>query len=130
MCSGPELRRFRANYLKSSGFAGTLKNTAMDFSHIKRVADFPKYGADNWNSFRDWLIDEIITELIDFDKMDMGAGSVSVALCLAKRRSITIESEQQETALIAQVKVLLPIARERRKIIREQKGGQFSLRFN
>jgi len=102
----------------------------MDYSHTKRVADFPTYGADDWNSFRDWLIDEIITELIDFDKMEMGAGSVSVALCLAKRRSIAIESEQQESALIAQVKVLLPVARERRKIIREQKGGQFPLRFN
>ena len=101
----------------------------MDFSYIKRVGDFPKYGSENWNSFRDWLIDEIITELIDFDKMDMGAGSVSVALCLAKRRSIAIESEQQETALIAQVKVLLPVARERRKIIREQQGGQFKLQF-
>ena len=41
----------------------------MDYSHIKRVADSPKCGDDNWNSFRDWSIDEIITEPIDFDKM-------------------------------------------------------------
>ncbi|QJW92499.1 hypothetical protein HNV11_23800 (plasmid) [Spirosoma taeanense] len=100
----------------------------MKFNQIKQFDQFPTYGEDDFNEFRDWLIDEIITEVEDCDRKEVGYTAAALATWIAGRLKIQIHRDE-ETAWSSQIRVLVPIALERRRMTRDEQKGQYSLKF-